>query len=209
MSASFAGPDKSSIRNNTVNKEKSHLEHGEHDEHKHADTGKKDEYEDHDNIDEHKSDKHDNDHDDHDDHDDHADHDDHEGEEDGHRHGHGGGKAIGEGKAIVEVDEEKGLKLSKEAIKSLSIKLEDYTPSSKTKIAKKTLVTSKNQKGLYRFRRGFFKLINIRILKEESNHYLIRTSDLARGDQIVVGGVGLLRVSDIYSTDKSEYGHSH
>ena len=61
-------------------------------------------------------------HDDHSDHDEledkgaHSDHDDHDD--------HGGGKAIGKGKAIESVDEKKGFKLSKEAIKTLELKLQ-------------------------------------------------------------------------------------
>lgn len=177
---------------NTI--ERSHLEHGDHDDHNHIEKEKEDEH----------SEDHDHDSENHSEHDEHADH----GKE-ADEHGHGEGKAMGEGKAIVEIDEVKGLKLSKEAIESLSIKFEEYTATKKIKIAKKTLVTSKGQKGIYRFREGFFKLISIKIIKEESNYYLVSTSELDLGDKIVVSGVGLLRVSDIYSTDKSEYGHSH
>jgi hypothetical protein len=132
-------------------------------------------------------------------------HDNHDGHYD---HGHGGGKAMGKGKAIVEVDEKKGFKLSKEAIKTLKLKL-NTVDGSKFSIAKKTLVASKDKKGVYRFRGGFFKLLPVKILKEENGTYQVEVKGVDFGDQIVVDGLGLLRVTDVYSTDKSEYGHSH
>ncbi|MFT6068094.1 MAG: hypothetical protein ACJAT2_002341 [Bacteriovoracaceae bacterium] len=139
-------------------------------------------------------------------HSDHENIDDHKDGDDGHDHG--GGKAIGKGKAIVEVDEVKGFKLSKEAIKTLELKLKTVDGSS-FKIDKKTLVASKDKKGVYRFRGGYFKFLSAKILKEETNGYMVEVKGVDFGDQIVVNGVGLLRVTDVYSTDKSEYGHSH
>ncbi len=142
---------------------------------------------------------------DHGSHDDHKGHGDHDSHDD---HGHGGGKAIGKGKAIEEVDEKKGFRLSKEAIKTLKLKL-NTVDGSTFKINKKTLVASKNIKGVYRFRAGFFKLLPAKITKELPDGYMVEVKGVDFGDQIVINGVGLLRVTDVYSTDKSEYGHSH
>ncbi len=140
-------------------------------------------------------------------------HDDHNGEkaEEGeHRDhdDHGGSKSIGTGKAIEVVDEEKGFKLSKEAIKTLSIKLQTIA-SDEFLIGKKTLVVSKSIKGIYRFRGGFFKFLPVTSIKKVKDRYLIKVKGVGFGDQIVINGVGLLRVADVYSTDKAEYSHSH
>jgi len=125
-----------------------------------------------------------------------------------HGHDHGGGKAIGKGKAIEVVDITNGFKLSKEAIKTLKLELRIIN-SNKFTIAKKTLVASKGIKGIYRFRNGFFKFLPVKIQKEVKGKYIVKIEGTQFGDQIVTSGVGLLRVSDVYSTDKSEYGHSH
>lgn len=135
----------------------------------------------------------------HDEHDEHEDHEDHE---------HGGGKAIGDGKAIELVDEIKGFKLSKDAVKTLEIKLESIN-SGEFEIEKTVLVTSKGLKGIYRYRDGYFKFHSVESIKEIKGKYLIKLKDYKFGDQIVTNGIGLLRVADVYSTDKSEYGHSH
>lgn len=132
----------------------------------------------------------------------HDEHDEYEG------HEHGGGKSIGEGKAIELVDENKGFKLSKDAVKTLEIKLESIN-SGEFEIEKTVLVTSKGLKGIYRYRNGYFKFISVESIKEIKGKYLIKLKDFKFGDQIVTNGIGLLRVADVYSTDKSEYGHSH
>lgn len=159
----------------------------------------------------HKKKKKKNDHGDHDGHDhgseeEHSDHDGHKGH--GDHDDHGGGKAVGKGKAIEAVDEKKGFKLSKEAIKTLKLKLQTVD-GDEFVIEKSTLVASKGVKGLYRFRGGFFKFLPVKLVKEVKGKYLVKVKGVDFGDQIVTNGVGLLRVTDVYSTDKSEYGHSH
>lgn len=146
-------------------------------------------------------------HSDHEEHDEHGEesHEKHDGHDD---HGHGGGKAIGKGKAIEDVDEKKGFKLSKESIKTLKLKLQTVDRD-EFEISKETLVTSKVLKGIYRFRAGYFKFLPLKLIKEVNGKYLVKVKGVDFGDQIVTNGVGLLRVTDVYSTDKSEYGHSH
>lgn len=135
-------------------------------------------------------------------------HEEHHDDEQEEHHDHDGGKAIGHGKAIEEVDTIKGFKLSKEAISSLDIKFQtiERKPFS---IQKSTLVAAKSIKGIYRYREGYFKFIKVHFENEVENKYIIDDQEIKLGDQIVVEGVGLLRVADIYSTDSSEYGHSH
>ena len=212
LSLSFAEEGHDDHGHDHSKKEKKHSDddghaHKKHDDHKGHKDGEK-----HDDHDDHKGHKDGEKHDDHDDHKGHKDdekHDDH-GAKGGHEgHGdHGGGKAIGKGKAIVEVDEKKGFKLSKEAIKSLKLRLQNVE-GDQFHIAKNTLVASKDIKGVYRFRAGFFKLLTAKILKEEKGGYEVKVKGVDFGDQIVINGLGLLRVADIYSTDKAEYGHSH
>ena len=129
-------------------------------------------------------------------HEEHGDHDEH------------GSKAVGKGKAIEVVDEKSGFKLSTEAIKTLKLKLRNVE-GSEFLIEKSTLVVSKNLKGVYRFRNGFFKFHPVELKKEVGGKYLVKVPGVKFGDQIVISGNGLLRVADVYSTDTAEYGHSH
>ena len=173
-----------------------------HDNHNHSNLD--DKRSDHETL----SDKHDNHGHDHDEakHDDHA-HDGHgHGDEDGHAHG--GSKAVGEGKAIKELDEEKGISFSKEAMLNLKIKLRPLSKSS-ISIPKVALVYSRNQKAVYVLRAGYFKMEEVSVLKVTKNSYSVKLKHFEVGDKIVMSDVNLIRVSDIYAKDKSEYGHSH
>ena len=111
-------------------------------------------------------------------------------------------------KAVLLVDEEEGLKLSDEAIKTIGIKFITPTTNRFT-ILKSALVSSMRTTGVYRFREGSFKLIPVTVVKDSDEKYLVSTAEFTTGDKVVVGGASLLRVADIYSTDKSEHSHAH
>ena len=178
-----------------------HESHDGHDHNEHSDSIERDSHEGHD-------------HDEHEgveteEHEDHDGQDHVEVESDEHDgHDHGSVKAIGKGKAIEEVDDNKGFRLSKEAIKTLKIKLKSVKGKS-FNVEKSALVASKNIKGIYIYRNGYFKLFSVSINKEMKKSYSVNLSNVRFGDQVVISGVPLLRVSDIYSTDTSEYGHAH
>lgn len=104
---------------------------------------------------------------------------------------------MGEGKALVAVDKHKGFKLSPESLQTLGIQTVPINVTSPD-IPKKSLVTIKNQKGIYILRSGFFRFVEL-----SSN------MNLKSGDQVVVQGMGLIAITDVYTTDESEYGHSH
>ena len=211
-----------------------HDDHNDHDHQKKSHKGY--DHDDH-NDDDHKKESHKgHDHDDHNDddhkkeshkghnHDDHNDDDhkkeSHKGHEhdeqaghseegkEGHEHEHGNSKSIGPGKAIEVVDETKGFVLSQEAIKTLSLKSIQVN-SKNMVIPKEALVVSLNKKGIYRQRGKYYKFLDVEIRSEGQDTYTVFSSDINSKDLIVTEGVGLLRVADIYSTDTSEYGHSH
>lgn len=122
--------------------------------------------------------------------------------------GHGSSKAIGKGKAIEEVDERQGFKMSKEAKETIGVKLRKASGGPLT-IPKDALVVSLEERGIYRYRNGFFKMLPVEIQSEDKGTFTVVVNGLRAGDEIAVEGVGLLRVTDVYSTDTSEYGHGH
>lgn len=184
-------------------KKKEHKEHKDDKKHDHENEKHDHENEKHDDLD-HGKEGHSDEEDGHKGHDDHKD----EGAHDDHS-GHGeSSKAVGKGKAIEVVDEKNGFKLSSEALKTLKLKLQNVD-GDEFLIDKSTLVVSKELKGLYRFRAGFFKFHPVELKKEVNGKYLVKVPGVEFGDQIVINGTGLLRVADVYSTDTAEYGHSH
>ena len=145
-----------------------------------------------------------------DEHDEHDTHDEH-GEEDEHGHAHHhdeGSKAIGAGKAISAVDPKRGFSLSPEATRAIGVRLVPVK-GKEFEIPRKALVVWRSNRGVYILREGLYKLFNAEVLKQLPEGYLVRVNDANLGDELAVEGVPLLRVSDLYSTDTSEYGHSH
>ena len=102
---------------------------------------------------------------------------------------------IGMEKALQKVDSQKGFKISSEAIKSLNIRTEPLDLK-KLVIPKTSLVSIQDKKGIYILREGFFQFIEIS-----------SPMKLKPGDQIVVKGMGIIAITDVYSTDESEYSH--
>lgn len=117
-------------------------------------------------------------------------------------------KAIGKGKAIEEVNEDRGFKLSSEAIKTLKIKMQKLDRKILT-IFRDTIVSTRGFNGVYVYREGFFKLIKVVVLSKDKAGYKIKIEEFKAGDQIVTNGADLLTVADVFSKDSSEYGHSH
>ncbi len=126
----------------------------------------------------------------------------------GDHHGHGSGKAIGKGKAITEVQVQKGFKLSKEAFEAMKLVAQDITHPLIT-VPNSALVLVNDQTGFYRLRNDFFKFVPVKIAKSDSDLITFQSLSFRSGDKVIIRGLGLLRVTDVYSTDKSEYGHAH
>lgn len=142
-------------------------------------------------------------HEDHENHDDHAEH-----EIEDHHDDHEVSKAIGLGKAIEEVSEIEGFRLSKDSFKLLEIGLMEVSRIP-LRIDRDALVATRKEKGVYRFRNGFFKFLIAKKIVTDGQEVLITVDDIKIGDQIAITKLDLIKVCDIYSTDTAEYGHSH
>ena len=120
------------------------------------------------------------------------DHHDHDHE---HDH-HGGGKALGAGKAIVENSPTEGIRLNPETVKKLGITLKRFV-SLKGAELEAAIVIIKDQRFLYRETKGHYELV------------AYPAGPFKPLDQIVATGTNLIRISEVYANDESEYGHSH
>lgn len=159
----------------------------------------------------------------------HSDHDDHgaggaEHGEEGHAHGedekaqgkdeHGHGEVeendqIGPEKGIVEFDEDKGFKLSPEALKNFELKTTQVNSLEALVLDTGVVVHVGQEKNLFRLRDGFFKRIDFIQVSKNGSKITLRSKDLKPGDQIVTQGLGFLRISEIAATGGAPEGHSH
>lgn len=126
------------------------------------------------------------DHDDHSKHNEHEEHDDHQ-----------------ESKANKD-----GFSLSEKSIKTFDLKFIKYTGPN-TFIPQTAIYKGLNEVNLYRKRNGLFKRIDFKALKNDKNSICVSSNDLIQGDQVVVSGVGFLRMAEIAASGGLSDSHSH
>ncbi|MBC7456901.1 MAG: hypothetical protein H7235_01390 [Bdellovibrionaceae bacterium] len=118
--------------------------------------------------------------------------------------GHEENFQVGVGKGIVAASEDDGIKLSPQAEKNFEI--QKVTGNI---IAKSALVKVGEEVNIYRYRDGFYKRIDFQIVKKVGDQIHIKSHDLKPSDQIVVQGMGFIRVAEIAAFGGAVSGHSH
>ena len=102
---------------------------------------------------------------------------------------------VGPNKGILEASEHDGIKLSAEAEKSFSIQRVQLSSSGHPEIPRLAIVTALSEVNVYRYRSGFYKRIDL--------------SEVKPGDEIVVQGMGFLRLAELSAFGGAAEGHSH
>lgn len=177
----------------------------------HEDHGKKEKTEKHDHANE-KKDEHGDHKEDHGDdhaekedeekgHDDHGDHGGHEAEE--------AAPGVGPDKGILEASEAKGIRLGPEAIKNFEIKTQKISGNGPWVLPESARFRSGEETNLYRVREGFFKRVDFTQIKRDEKNFTVTSKDLKAGDEIVIAGIGYLRIAETTAFGGNAEGHSH
>lgn len=116
---------------------------------------------------------------------------------------------VGPDKGIVEASEENGIKLSKEAFGNFGIKTQKLSGAGPWTIPSSARLFSGEEINLYRVRDQFIKRIDFKTIKTSAGTVTIQTSELKTGDEIVVGGIGFLRIAELVALGGAPEGHSH
>jgi hypothetical protein len=139
--------------------------------------------------------------------------DDHAEKKDEHGHGeHEEEEAapnVGPDKGIIEASEEDGIKLSPEALKNFGIKTIKLTSQGPWSVPISARLLAAEEVNLYRVRAGAFKRVDFNVVKKASDTMMITSSDLKAGDEIVISGIGFLRIAEISAFGGAPEGHSH
>lgn len=142
-------------------------------------------------------------------------HDEHEKGEEKHAPGEGehedehGSSQVGPDKGVVEASPEKGFKLSKQATKQFDLKFVSVRPDKSVQLPSTAIVHTGEEKNIYRLRDGFIKRIDFKVLSKSGSSLSIQSSDLNANDQVVVEGLGFLRIAEITTFDGAPEGHAH
>lgn len=141
-------------------------------------------------------------------HDDEGDHDAEEGQ------AHGGEEkeestSVGPEKGILEASEAKGIKLSPEALKNFELKTQKIGGSGPWTFPISARFQSGEEVNLYRFRDGFFKRIDFTQNSRNPQQFVASSKDLRAGDEVVIAGLGYLRIAEVTAFGGNSEGHSH
>lgn len=120
----------------------------------------------------------------------------------------GENKNVGPNKGITSFDEENGFALSDESKKTFSLQTQDLTGSSPWSLPQSALLFTGEEKSVYRLRDGFFKRIDVEVIKKDKDRMIVKSEDLKKGDAVVIKGVGFIRIAEVDATSE-ESSHSH
>lgn len=129
---------------------------------------------------------------------------DHAHEEEGE---HEASSRFGPNKGVVEAEPKLGFKLHDKAYANFKIETIKLG-SAPWRIPNAALVFAKEERHVYRLKNGFFKSIDVKILKREGKSFVISSEDLGTGDQIVSVGTGFLAIVD-EAVFGAELSHDH
>lgn len=116
---------------------------------------------------------------------------------------------VGPDKGILIASEEDGIKLSSEAEKNFEIKRAKVLLASAVEIPRTAIITAGTEVNIYRYRNGFYKRIDFETLQKTNGRMSIKSKELKIGDEIVISGLGFLRVAEIAAFGGAPEGHSH
>lgn len=116
---------------------------------------------------------------------------------------------VGPDKGITEFSERNGFKLSPEALKNFDLKFLKLKGDGPWALPKSALVHSGEETNVFRKRNDFFKRIDFQTIKDSSSQLTIDSDDLREGDEVVLAGLGFLRIAELAATGGVADGHSH
>ena len=116
---------------------------------------------------------------------------------------------VGAERGIVAASADSGIKLSPEASKNFDLQTAPLAGPGPWTLPVFSVVYSGREVNLYRFREGFYKRIDFKVLSKDSKNIRVMSPDLRSGDSIATGGLGFLRVAEIAAFGGAPEGHSH
>jgi hypothetical protein len=136
------------------------------------------------------------------------DHGDHEKK---HAHGekdeHGG--SVGPDKGILEASVDGAIRISPEALRNFELKTIRLAGSGPWTLPPSAKLQSLEEENVYRLRNGFYKRVEFVVSKRTASEMTIGADNLKAGDEVVISGIGFLRIAEIAAFGGAPEGHSH
>lgn len=116
---------------------------------------------------------------------------------------------IGPEKGILKADEYLGFILSPEAIRNFEIKTLKLSGAGPWLVPTNARMLSQNEVNLFRIRNGFIKRIDFKTHSNQGATLNVSSSDLSAGDEIIIHGMGFVRIAELAAFGGTPEGHSH
>lgn len=117
-------------------------------------------------------------------------------------------KNVGPEKGVTAYDEKKGFVLSPEATRNFRIETKQLEGQGPWTVDAKALLSTREEKSVYRVREGFLKRIDVEIRNKKKETVSISSHNLRSGDAVVVRGSGFIRIAEVDLTS-GETEHHH
>lgn len=141
--------------------------------------------------------------------------DEHDRHQESHEHGkaeghdeHEESSQVGPDKGILEANESQGFKLSPEAEKNFGLSRVKVTGTS-VELPRHAIVTAVAEVNVFRYRSGYYKRIDYKEIGRSEDKISIQSEEIKPDDEIVVQGLGFLRIAEIAAFGGAPEGHSH
>jgi len=102
-----------------------------------------------------------------------------------------------EGKAVFEISPETGMKMNEVALKNIEVQIRKSAGGEQQLLPKSALVFYQDKIGIYRLRDGWFKLVEVKVIRRDEKTATIQLKDSNSNDQIVISGGALMRVAEM------------
>lgn len=110
---------------------------------------------------------------------------------------------------ITAIKEGMGFQLSPEAKKNFAITFYPLKGKGPWDIPNAALVFMQEEVSLFRNREGFFQRVHFQVAHKSETIWRVTSDELMPGDQIVLTGLGFLRIAELAATGGIAHGHSH
>ncbi len=116
---------------------------------------------------------------------------------------------VGPKRGIAAASEHDGIRLTPEAVNSFEIKTIQVVNPDQLTIPKTAVVKSAEERNVFRVRKGFYKRIDFETLKKTDVDLIVSSKELLAGDEIVIQGMGYLRIAELTAFGGADEGHHH
>ena len=116
---------------------------------------------------------------------------------------------VGPDKGVTHADEHEGFALNERAARNFALQTSPVKGKAPWIVPASALVSSGTEKQIFRFRDGYWKAVDVELIKRDARTVTIKSPDLAPTDRIAVTGVGYLKIVEQSIFGPETPGHVH